>query len=198
LDGIAELEELLIQTEAMGLRAAKCTLQITLARGLNYYTGTIFEVAAPEGVEMGSIGGGGRYDDLTGIFGLSEVSGVGISFGLDRIYLVLEALGCFPDQIDKALDVFCVNFGEKEAQAALKLTMKLRDRGIRADVYPASVKVQKQFKYASNKNVPYVILIGDEELAQGTFTVRNMQDGSQQTYKGEDWVVFARRLQQEA
>lgn len=196
LEGVAELEALLDQTEAIGLKAAKCTLQITLARGLNYYTGTIFEVAAPEGVEMGSIGGGGRYDDLTGIFGLSDVSGVGISFGLDRIYLVMEALERFPDQIDQALDVFCVNFGEKEAQAALKLTLRLRDRGLRADVYPTAAKVQKQFKYASNRNVPFVILIGDEELDQGTFTVRNMQDGTQQTYRGEDWVVFARSLQQ--
>jgi histidyl-tRNA synthetase len=198
LEGIAELEELLTQTEALGLSATKCSLQITLARGLNYYTGTIFEVAAPEGVEMGSIGGGGRYDDLTGIFGLPDVSGVGISFGLDRIYLVMEALGCFPDQIDKSLDVFCINFGAQEARAALKLTMRLRERGLRADVYPTTSKLQKQFKYASNRNVPYVILIGDEELAQGTFTVRNMQDGTQQTYRGEDWVVFARSLQQKA
>lgn len=195
IQGISELELLLDQTEKFGLKSSSCELQVTLARGLNYYTGAIFEVAAPEGVEMGSIGGGGRYDDLTGIFGLSDLSGVGISFGLDRIYLVMETLGCFPDQLDQSLDVFGINFGENEARAVLKLIMRLRDRGLRADLYPSAAKLQKQFKYADNRNVPWVILIGESEIEAGTFTVRNMQDGSQQTYKNEDWVIFARRLQ---
>ncbi|MFM1879162.1 MAG: hypothetical protein RLZZ241_2028 [Bacteroidota bacterium] len=196
MQGLAELEVLLDQTHELGLKASSCSLQITLARGLNYYTGTIFEVAAPPGVEMGSIGGGGRYDDLTGIFGLPDVSGVGISFGLDRIYLVMEALDCFPKQIDQELEVFCINFGERESKEALKLILRLRDRGIRADLYPAAAKLQKQFKYASNRNVPFVVLIGEDEINTGRFTVRNMLDGTQQTYKGEDWVVFARSLQQ--
>lgn len=195
MQGIGELEALFAQTAQLGLKAATCQLQITLARGLNYYTGAIFEVAAPQGVEMGSIGGGGRYDDLTGIFGLPGVSGVGISFGLDRIYLVLEQLGLFPDQIDRSLDVFCINFGPTEAGEALKLVMRLRDRGLRADLYPTHAKLQKQFKYADKRLAPYVVLIGEEELAKGTFIVRNMQEGTQQTYKREDWVVFARSLQ---
>lgn len=195
LEGVAELEELFTQSSRLGLKASSCQLQITLARGLNYYTGVILEVAAPEEVSMGSIGGGGRYDDLTGIFGLQGLSGVGISFGLDRIYLVLEQLGLFPDQLDHSLDVFCVNFGPAEARDALKLVMGLRDRGLRADLYPEAAKLQKQFKYADKRGAPYVVLIGEEELAQGTFVVKNMEQGSQQTYKREDWVIFARSLQ---
>jgi histidyl-tRNA synthetase len=155
---------------------------VTLARGLNYYTGTIFEVASPEGIQMGSIGGGGRYDDLTGIFGLKDVSGVGISFGLDRIYLVLEALGLFPESIERSLDVLCVNFGQKEATAALKLVGIIRNSGRKADLYPTDAKMQKQMKYAHNRKVPYVILIGEEELAKGSFVVKDMKAGSQTTY----------------
>lgn len=195
LEGVAELEALVAQSAKLGLKAAACQLQITLARGLNYYTGVILEVAAPESVSMGSIGGGGRYDDLTGIFGLPGLSGVGISFGLDRIYLVLEQLGLFPDQLDRSLDVFCVNFGPAEAQDALRLVMGLRDRGLRADLYPEAAKLQKQFKYADKRGAPYVVLIGEEELAKGTFVVKKMAEGTQQTYKREDWVVFARSLQ---
>ncbi len=195
LEGVAELDELFAQTSKLGLKASACQLQITLARGLNYYTGVILEVAAPDSVPMGSIGGGGRYDDLTGIFGLQGLSGVGISFGLDRIYLVLEQLGLFPDQLDHSLDVFCINFGTAEAREALKLVMGLRDRGLRADLYPEAAKLQKQFKYADKRGAPFVVLIGEEELAKGTFIVKNMSEGSQQTYKREDWVVFARSLQ---
>ena len=194
LAGLAEMRQLLGFVEADPLHAG-LEFDLTLARGLNYYTGAIFEVGAPEGVEMGSIGGGGRYDDLTGIFGLPGVSGVGISFGLDRIYLVMEQLGLFPDQIDRSLDVFCINFGPTEAREALRLVMRLRDRGLRADLYPTDAKLQKQFKYADKRQAPYVVLIGAEELATGAFTVRNMREGTQQTYKREDWVVFARSLQ---
>lgn len=195
MEGVAELEELFAQTSKLGLKASACQLQITLARGLDYYTGAILEVASPGEVSMGSIGGGGRYDDLTGIFGLQGLSGVGISFGLDRIYLVLEQLGLFPDQLDRTLDVFCINFGPKEANDALRLVMGLRDRGLRADLYPTEAKLQKQFRYADKREAPYVVLIGEEELAKGTFIVKNMREGSQQTYKREDWVVFARSLQ---
>ena len=131
---------------------------------------------------MGSIGGGGRYDDLTGIFGLKNVSGVGISFGLDRIYLVLEELDLFPEAIDRSLQVLCVNFGEKEAMAALKLVTQLRKAGIKADMYPSSAKMQKQMKYANNRNVPYVILIGEQELSNNSFVVKNMNEGSQLEY----------------
>ena len=194
LEGIADLEAILAGTADLGLQVASCELQITLARGLNYYTGAIIEVAAPEGVAMGSIGGGGRYDDLTGIFGLPGVSGAGISFGLDRIYLVLEELGLFPDSVNESLDVFCINFGETEARAALKLTLQLRTAGIRADVYPTSAKLPKQFKYADKRGVPYVILIGDEELKAGKFTVRDMRQGGQTEYALSAWQDFAHRL----
>lgn len=181
--GVEELTFIIDAVEKLGLQSANLTIDVTLARGLNYYTGAIFEVAAPSGVKMGSIGGGGRYDDLTGIFGLKDVSGVGISFGLDRIYLVLEELGLFPEAIDKSLDVLCVNFGDKEAFAALELITELRKNGVKADVYPSSVKMQKQMKYANKRNVPYVVIIGEQELADGNFVVKNMEKGDQETYK---------------
>ncbi len=180
--GILEMEFIRATVEALGLKSSRLNIDVTLARGLNYYTGTIFEVASPEGVQMGSIGGGGRYDDLTGIFGLQDVSGVGISFGLDRIYLVLEELGLFPESIDRSLDVLCVNFGQKEAIAALKLVGVLRNAGKKADLYPTDAKMQKQMKYAHNRKVPYVILIGEEELAQGSFVVKDMEEGGQTSY----------------
>eukprot|EP01093_Parvamoeba_rugata_P013921 TRINITY_DN4404_c0_g1_i1.p1 TRINITY_DN4404_c0_g1~~TRINITY_DN4404_c0_g1_i1.p1 ORF type:complete len:460 (-),score=111.80 TRINITY_DN4404_c0_g1_i1:4067-5446(-) len=189
--GLEELRFILETIATLGLQSAKLAIDVTLARGLNYYTGAIFEVAAPEGVKMGSIGGGGRYDDLTGIFGLKNVSGVGISFGLDRIYLVLEDLDLFPEAIDQSLQVLCVNFGDKEAMAALKLVSQLRKSGIKADIYPSSAKMQKQMKYANNRNVPYVILIGEQELSKNSFIVKNMKEGSQKEYsliKVKDFV----------
>ena len=195
LDGVSELEELLTETESLGLQATRCQLDVTLARGLNYYTGAIFEVAAPPEVEMGSIGGGGRYDDLTGIFGLQDVSGVGISFGLDRIYLVLEQLGLFPEALDQSLEVFCLNFGGNAGKAALKLVLHLRTLGIRADLYPNDSKISKQFKYADKRNVPHVVLIGEEELENGNFKVKDMQTGSQRTFALEDWKTFGESLQ---
>ena len=194
LQGVAELEEILTITEKLGLQTATCQLDITLARGLNYYTGAIFEVAAPEGVDMGSIGGGGRYDDLTGIFGLQGLSGVGISFGLDRICLVMEELGLFPGSLDRSLQVLCVNFGEKEALAAFGLVKQLRKQGIKADLYPAEAKLQKQFKYANSRNVQYVISIGEAELASGTFLVKDMVSGDQQSYSLEKPLEFLKTL----
>ena len=131
---------------------------------------------------MGSIGGGGRYDDLTGIFGLKDVSGVGISFGLDRIYLVLEELNLFPKSVDRTLDALCLNFGAKEALASLKLVTVLRKKGVLADLYPSDAKIQKQFKYANNRKVPYVILLGTEELNSNSFMVKHMESGNQTTY----------------
>jgi histidyl-tRNA synthetase len=194
MQGISELEYIISQTEKLGLQMAACQIDITLARGLNYYTGAIFEVSAPPEVPMGSIGGGGRYDDLTGIFGLKDVSGVGISFGLDRIYMVMEELGLFPQTLSQSLEVLCLNFGQEESQAALKLVMNLRDSGIRSDLYPDQVKVAKQFKYADKRDVPFVILIGDQELKEGTFTVKEMKSGRQQTYPMKEWEVFAAGL----
>ncbi|RTE53159.1 histidine--tRNA ligase [Arenibacter aquaticus] len=192
--GVEELRFIVETLEEMGLQSAALKIDVTLARGLNYYTGAIFEVAAPDGVSMGSIGGGGRYDDLTGIFGLKDVSGVGISFGLDRIYLVLEELNLFPEAIDRSLQVLCVNFGEKEALSSLKLVSKMRSAGIKCDVYPSSAKMQKQMKYANNRNVPYVILIGEQELANNSFVVKDMLKGGQETYSLEKPEEFYKSL----
>ncbi len=186
LKGVEELRFILETNTALGLQAASLEIDVTLARGLNYYTGAIFEVAAPKTVQIGSIGGGGRYDDLTSVFGLKEVSGVGISFGLDRIYLVVEELGLFPKAIDQSLEVFFMNFGEKEALEALKLVTLFRKNGIKADLYPDSAKNQKQenkqFKFAKNKNVPFIVFIGAEELKDKTFTVKNINEGTQESY----------------
>lgn len=177
--GVAELQEIIQTVDQLGLKGTQLQLDVTLARGLNYYTGAIFEVAAPKGVSMGSIGGGGRYDDLTGIFGLKEVSGVGISFGLDRIYLVMEELGLFPERLDGSLDILFLNLGKREGLEAMKLVAYLRENGIRADCYPTEAKMQKQLKYADKKGVPLVALLGEQELAQGRFTVKNMATGEQ-------------------
>src|SRR5690606_18496645 len=144
---------------------------LTLARGLDYYTGAIFEVKA-KNVELGSIGGGGRYDDLTGIFGLKGLSGVGISFGLDRIYLVLDELKLFPDAIQNTLDVLFINFGEKEAEQSMKLVKELRKNQIRSEVYPDSSKLKKQMQYADKKNVKFTVIIGEEELKNNTATLK--------------------------
>ncbi len=192
--GVSELEEIITTVDILGLQSAKLQLDVTLARGLNYYTGAIFEVAAPEGIQMGSIGGGGRYDDLTGIFGLKDVSGVGISFGLDRIYLVLEELNLFPDSLDTSLDVLCLNFGKQEGLASLKLVSALRKAGLRADLYPTDAKMQKQFKYADKRGVPYTILLGEQELANGNFVVKNMTTGDQQAYSLDDAASFAESI----
>lgn len=180
--GVEELKYIVNTIEEIGLESVNLAIDVTLARGLNYYTGAIFEVAPPRNVDMGSIGGGGRYDDLTGIFGLNDVSGVGISFGLDRIYLVLEELALFPKSIDQSIQVLSLNFGKIEALASLRLITSLRKAGIKADIYPSDVKIQKQFKYANNRNVPYVILIGAEELVNNTFVVKNMEKGDQKSY----------------
>ena len=177
--GITELEEILATVEAVGLKSAHLQLDVTLARGLNYYTGAIFEVAAPKGVQMGSIGGGGRYDDLTGIYGLKNVSGVGISYGMDRIYLVMEELELFPKEVEQSLEVLCLNFGKEEGLAALKLVSRLRELGVKADLYPTAAKVQKQFKYADKRNVPIVILLGAQELEGEEFIVKKMATGAQ-------------------
>ena len=192
--GVEELEFIIETVKNLGLLSAQLSFDVTLARGLNYYTGSIIEVAAPKNIDMGSIGGGGRYDDLTGVFGLKGVSGVGISFGLDRIYLVLEELELFPKTLDQSLQVLCLNFGRKEALAALTLTSSLRKSGIKADLYPSDAKIQKQFKYANNRKVPYVILIGEKELEKNSFVVKNMESGEQKTYDLNTPDNFIRQL----
>jgi len=186
--GMKGVEELLFvgnAIESLGLSTAVLDLDVTLARGLNYYTGAIFEVSAPEGVKMGSIGGGGRYDDLTGIFGLKNVSGVGISFGLDRIYLVLEELNLFPETVQSAENILFINFGDKEALCSMSAIKELRANGIAAEMYPSSVannkQMKKQMNYANKRKFPFVVLVGSEELDNNVFTVKNMKDGTQKT-----------------
>ena len=178
--GVEELGFLVKMIEDIGLQSAQLAIDVKLARGLDYYTGAILEVTAPEHVQMGSIGGGGRYDDLTGIFGLQNVSGVGISFGLDRIYLVMEELGLFPTGIDRSLELLFLNFGEKEALTAIKMATKLRKSGVLCEVYPEAAKIQKQLKYADKRQVPYVILLGEKEMNEGTFVLKDMRTGQQE------------------
>ena len=177
--GIEELQFIQDAINEMPLKNAKLDLDVTLARGLNYYTGAIYEVAAPEKVKMGSIGGGGRYDDLTGIFGLKDMSGIGISFGLDRIYLVLEELELFPTTVTENTKVLFINFGEKEALYAMKAVNKLRGENITAELYPDSAKMGKQMKYADKRDIPFTILAGEEEMDQQKFTLKHMKSGEQ-------------------
>jgi len=192
-EGVAELDFILSSIKQTPLKTAVLQIEVTLARGLNYYTGAIIEVGAPEGVKMGSIGGGGRYDDLTSIFGLKNVGGVGISFGLDRIYLVLEELNLFPTTIASVPKVFFVNFGDREAQNALRLIQQLRAAGISAELYPSSAKMQKQMKYANNRNYPYVVLLGEQELSNKTSVVKNMESGDQQEINQDELVIFLKK-----
>jgi histidyl-tRNA synthetase len=156
-------------------------LDVTLARGLNYYTGAIFEVKA-SGVQMGSICGGGRYDDLTGIFGLKGVSGVGISFGADRIYDVMTELNVFPANAMQSTKVLFANFGEKEERYCMQLLRQLRDAGVNAEIYPDSAKMKKQFKYADDKHIPYVAIVGEDEMAKQLVSLKHMQSGDQTTH----------------
>lgn len=179
LKGIEELEFIQEAIEVLPLRSAKLDLDVTLARGLDYYTGAILEVGAPEGVKMGSIGGGGRYDDLTGIFGLKDMSGMGISFGLDRIYLVMEELGLFPKTVTGNTKVLFVNFGHKESLYALKAIKKLRNVGLEAELYPDGAKMKKQMNYADKRDIPFVVLAGTKEMEAGEYTLKNMKTGEQ-------------------
>jgi histidyl-tRNA synthetase len=177
--GISELEWIFNIISELGLKKIKFEFDVTLARGLNYYTGSIIEVSPPKGVSMGSIGGGGRYDDLTGIFGLKGISGVGISFGLDRIALILEELGLFPNLNYQSTQILFSNFGSQESFYCLKSIQKLRDYGIISELYPDPVKLKKQISYANKKDIPYVALVGDEEINQNKITLKKMSDGSQ-------------------
>ncbi|WP_257658529.1 histidine--tRNA ligase [Parapedobacter lycopersici] len=183
LKGVDELETVLGYIEKLtgdtSLLDRFVALDITLARGLNYYTGCIFEVKTNE-VSMGSIGGGGRYDDLTGMFGLNGLSGVGISFGADRIYDVLEELALFPESTGQSTRVLISNFDKLAELYALPLLQKLRRAGIATELYPAAAKLKKQLAYADAKNIPYVILIGESEMQEGVFSLKDMATGTQQ------------------
>jgi histidyl-tRNA synthetase len=187
IKGIEELRYVLSRVQEIGLRSTDVELDVTLARGLNYYTGAIFEVKAA-GVQMGSICGGGRYDDLTGIFGLKGVSGVGISFGADRIYDVMTELNVFPADAMQSTKVLFANFGEKEERFCMQLLRQLRDAGVNAEIYPESAKMKKQFKYADDKHIPYVAIVGEEEMKTQVVSLKHMQSGEQTTCTMEDLI----------
>lgn len=179
MKGVEEMREVLDGFNDLG-HSCGLEFDVSLARGLNYYTGTIIEVKALD-VQIGSITGGGRYDNLTGVFGVSGLSGVGISFGADRIYDVLNTLNLYPDEISGSVKALFINFGEAEAKAAQKCVKSLRQAGVSAQLYPDTAKIKKQMQYANAEGAHYVVMIGEEELAKGTVTVKNMVDGSQQT-----------------
>ena len=177
--GVEELRFIIDMTERLGLDA-ELELDVALARGLNYYTGAIIEVKARD-VEIGSISGGGRYDNLTGVFGMPGLSGVGVSFGADRIYDVLNTLNLYPDDAQASTEVMFVNFGTEEAAASLAIVKRLRHAGIVAELYPENAKMKKQMSYADWLGVRYVAIIGETELAEHTVTLRRMADGQQVT-----------------
>ena len=184
MKGIEEMRFVLNQATALSF-TSQVELDVSLARGLNYYTGTILEVKALD-VEMGSISGGGRYDNLTGVFGLSGVSGVGISFGADRIYDVLNTLDLYPDDTLVSTKVLFINFGGEEAAQSLNSVMKLRANGVAAELYADEAKMKKQMAYANAKAIPFVAMIGENEIATNTITLKNMTTGKQQTISFEE------------
>lgn len=188
LQGIEELNSVLEQAEKL-LKSSQLELDLSLARGLNYYTGCIIEVKALD-VEMGSIAGGGRYDNLTGVFGLPGVSGVGVSFGADRIYDVLTQLNLFPTGSMPGTQLLIANFGEEETVWCLPLAAELRKEGLRVEVYPDTAKIKKQLSYADSKNIPFVLMAGADEMKQNKITLKNMQSGQQDMMSRQDLLRF--------
>lgn len=187
LKGIEEMEELLSYLNHVPITSST-SLDLTLARGLNYYTGTIIEVQSKE-AQIGSVCGGGRYDDLTGIFGLKDVSGVGISFGADRIYEVLKELNKFPTDNTDYVQVMFTNFGNKEAAFCLPYLNKLRNKNISSILYPENIKIPKQLDYANKNNIPFVILAGENEIKNRTFTIKNMKEGTQKSVSAHNLIA---------
>ena len=191
LKGVEETKFILDTLKAVGLQN-EIELDLTLARGLNYYTGAIFEVKALD-TPMGSITGGGRYDNLTGIFGLPGLSGVGISFGADRIYDVLNALDLYPKEAVNTTQVLFINFGEKETAYCLPIVSAARAAGIRTEIFPDKAKMKKQMSYANAKNIPFVVLAGENEMAQGKVTLKNMESGEQTLVSTEDLIAAVKK-----
>ncbi|MCM1451797.1 MAG: histidine--tRNA ligase [Clostridium sp.] len=187
MKGVEELQFVANAATEMGLRA-ELDLDVSLARGLNYYTGTIIEVKAKD-VAIGSITGGGRYDNLTGVFGMPGVSGVGISFGADRIYDVLNQLGLYPEDVSSGPQVMFLNLGEREAAASMAYAKQMRGHGIATIVYPDASKMKKQMAYANDMTIPYVAIVGEDELAQGKFTLKHMQSGEQCLVNAEEAIA---------
>ena len=186
--GVEELTFIIDSFKNINLKSAKLEIDVTLARGLDYYTGAIIEVVA-NNVKIGSIGGGGRYDNLTGVFGLDNMPGVGISFGFDRICLVLDTLNLYPDIQKSNTRVLFANFGNTEALYAYNLLNILRDEGVKSEIYPSNDKLKKQMQYADRKGVEFVVLIGDNEIKENILTVKNMFDGSQKNMTFEDFIL---------
>ena len=185
--GVEELEFVLTKSFNLGISPENLKFDITLARGLDYYTGAIFEVKATE-VSMGSIGGGGRYDNLTEVFGVKNIPGIGVSFGLDRIYLVMEELGLFTDDSKNAVQYLFANYGENESLAAMKMIGQLRAKGISAELYPEETKLKKQFTYAEKKGIPNLIFYGEQEISEGKITVKNLENGEQKTLSSDEFM----------
>lgn len=187
LSGVEELKKVITRCAELGVAKENMRFDITLARGLDYYTGAIFEVKA-NGVEMGSIGGGGRYDNLTEVFGVKNIPGIGISFGLDRIYIVMDELNLFPDNTDNQVKYLFANYGDQEAAESMKVISQLRANGIAAELFPESAKLKKQFSYAEKKGIPNLVFYGTEEISQKKITVKNLGSGEQQTISLEDFI----------
>ncbi len=193
LNGVEEIRFILDTLKLFGLQN-EIQLDLTLARGLNYYTGAIFEVKALD-VQIGSITGGGRYDNLTGIFGMPGISGVGISFGVDRIFDVLNALDAYPKEAVNGTQLLFINFGEKETAFCMPIAARLREEGIRTEVYPDSVKMKKQMSYANAKSIPFVALVGENEMNEGKVTLKNMTTGEQNLVTPDELVALMRNHQ---
>src|SRR6202012_1050336 len=189
LKGCEEIETVFNYIANCKLQTAKLELDITLARGLNYYTGAIFEVKTNE-VAMGSIGGGGRYDDLTGMFGLKGLTGVGISFGADRIYDVMEELNLFPAATSQSTKLLICCFDKDGEKFALPMLQQLRRNNVNTELYPAGAKLKKQLDYANAKNIPYVIIIGSDEITSGLLSLKNMETGSQEKKTAEEVIAL--------
>jgi histidyl-tRNA synthetase len=188
LKGVEELTFIIDSFKNINLKSAKLEIDVTLARGLDYYTGAIIEVVAND-VNIGSVGGGGRYDNLTGVFGLDNMPGVGISFGFDRICLVMDTLNLYPEIQKSNTRVLFANFGSTEALYAYNLLNVLRDKGVKSEIYPSNDKLKKQMQYADRKGVEFVILIGDNEIKEDILTIKNMFDGSQKNMTFEDFIL---------
>ena len=193
LNGVEEIRFILDTLKLFGLQS-EVQLDLTVARGLNYYTGAIFEVKALD-VQIGSITGGGRYDNLTGIFGMPGISGVGISFGVDRIFDVLNALDAYPKEAVNGTQLLFINFGEKETAFCMPIAARLREEGIRTEVFPDSVKMKKQMSYANAKSIPFVALVGENEMNEGKVTLKNMTTGEQNLVTPDELVALMRNHQ---
>ncbi|ADQ81522.1 histidine--tRNA ligase [Riemerella anatipestifer] len=186
LKGVEEVEFVIKQCLALGVSPEVLQFDITLARGLDYYTGAIFEVKSNE-VQLGSIGGGGRYDNLTEVFGVKNIPGIGISFGLDRIYLVMEELNRFPQEVSQNVQYLFANYGEQEAFYAMDIIQQLRTKGVSAELYPEAAKLKKQFTYAEKKGIPYIVFVGEEEIKNKQVSIKNLETGEQNSLTLEDF-----------